>query len=168
MRKHSLKLTAIIFSLVMVLMLCSCELLPAEQQTPNKDNLSFVEQITADIQEQCNLPEMREVTEDQLAQQYGIDKTDVASFSAYVATDSMTKDEVVIIEALTESEANSIRDSLEDHYNVLLDETKQHLPDEYNKIKNTEVVKDGIYIRLFISDNSAKMDQIYASHMADK
>ncbi len=168
MKKHSLSLTAIIFSLVMVLMLCSCELAPPAQQESNKLNLSLVEQITEDIKEQCGLPEMREVTEDQLAQQYGIDKTDVANFSAYVATDSMTKDEIVIIEALTESEANAIRDSLEDHYNVLLDETKQHLPDEYNKIKNTEVVKDGIYIRLFISDNNAKMEEIYASYMNDK
>ncbi|MEE0059898.1 MAG: DUF4358 domain-containing protein [Acutalibacteraceae bacterium] len=167
MKKHSLKLTAVIFSLVMVLMLCSCELSPAQQQE-NKVNLSLVEQITIDIQEQCSLPEMREVTEDQLAQQYGIDKTDVASFSAFVATDSMTKDEIVIIEALTESEANSIRDSLEDHYNVLLDETKQYLPDEYKKIENTKVVKDGIYIRLFISDSNDKMEDIYASHMSNK
>ncbi|MEE1153699.1 MAG: DUF4358 domain-containing protein, partial [Acutalibacteraceae bacterium] len=114
---------------------------------------------------ECELPEMTEVSEHQLAQFYGIEKTDVANFSAFVSADSMTKDEIILIEAFTESEANTIRDRLTTHRENLLEESKEYLPDEYEMISNCEVVKDGIYIRLFISNDIDKMEEIYNSHI---
>lgn len=144
----------------MIITLCSCNV-----SLGNQEDMSLVEKIVAEIQKECELPEMVEVSEDQLAQYYNIDKNDVANFSAYVSDDSMTKDEIILIEALTESEACTIRDRLTTHRENLLAESEEYLPDEYEMIKNCEVVKDGIYIRLFISNDANKMEEIYNSYM---
>lgn len=158
--KKTLKLSALILSLIMPFLFCSCNISLGQQE-----KLSLVEEIVADIQKECELPEMTEVSEYQLAQFYAIDKADVANFSAFVSADSMTKDEIILIEAFTESEANAIRDRLTTHHENLLKESQEFLPDEYEMISNCEVVKDGIYIRLFISKDIDKMEEIYNSHM---
>lgn len=162
--KKSLKLSALVLALVMSVALCSCNI-SLGNEVGNQEEMSLVEEIVAEIQKECELPEMTAISEDQLFQYYDIDKNDVANFSAYVSTDSMTKDEIVLIEALTESEACTIRDSLTAHHENLLEESKEYLPDEYEMIKNCEVVKDGIYIRLFISNDADKMEDIYNSYM---
>lgn len=158
MKKH-LKLSALILSLILSISLCSCNVSLEQEKQP------LVKEIVSEIQKQCELPVMEEVSEYQLGQFYNIDKTDVAYFTALVSTDSMSKDEIILIEAFTESEANTIRDRLNEHYDNLLSETKEYLPDEYEIIKNCKVVKDGIYIRLFISKNADKMEEIYNSYM---
>lgn len=158
--KGILKLSALVLALVMTFALCSCNISLGSQQ-----NMSLVEEIVAEVKKECELPEMVKVSENQLAQFYSIDKNDVANFCAYVSADSMTKDEVIIVEALTESEACAIRDALTKHHEDLLDESKEYLPDEYEMIKECKVVKDGIYIRLFISKDADKMEDIYNSYM---
>lgn len=158
--KKYLKLTYLILALTITLALCSCNISLDQQEKK-----TLVDEIITEIQKECILPEMTEISEDQLGQHYGIDKTDVANFSAYISTDSMTKDEIVLIEALTESEANTIRDRLTEYRENLLAESEEYLPDEYEMIKNCEVVKDGIYIRLFISNDIGKMEQIYKSYI---
>ena len=157
--KNSLKLSALILSLILSISLCSCSVPVAQEKQP------LVKEIVSEIQKQCELPEMEEVSEYQLGHFYNINKTDVANFSAFVSADSMSKDEIVLIEALTESEANTIRDRLNEHYDNLLSETEKFLPEEYEIIKDCKVVKDGIYIRLFISKDANKMEEIYSSYM---
>ncbi|MEE1125239.1 MAG: DUF4358 domain-containing protein [Acutalibacteraceae bacterium] len=157
--KRYLKLSVVLLSLILSISLCSCSVALNQEPQP------LVKEIVSEIQKQCELPVMEEVSEYQLGHFYNIDKTDVAYFSALVSTDSMSKDEIILIEALTESEANAVRDRLNEHYDNLLSETKEYLPDEYEIIKNCKVVKDGIYIRLFISKDADKMEDIYNSYM---
>ena len=157
--KKYLKLSVVLLSLILSISLCSCNVALVPDEQP------LVKEIVSEIQKQCELPIMEEVSEYQLGHFYNIDKTDVAYFSALVSTDSMSKDEIILIEALTESEANAIRDRLNEHYDNLLSETKEYLPDEYEIIRNCKVVKDGIYIRLFISKDADKMENIYNSYM---
>lgn len=130
--------------------------------TPQK---STPEQIVEEIQRECTMPEMKEVSEDQLSSLYSIRKEDVAYFSALVATDSLSKDEVIVIEAMDEGEACTIRDRLQEHYDAVLEESKEYLPDEYTIVEKCSVVKDGIYVRLFISEDADKMNEIYNSYM---
>jgi hypothetical protein len=157
--KKYFKLLALILSFVLSVSLCSCDVSLSQEEQP------LVKEIVSDIQKQCELPEMEEVSEHQLGHFYNINKADVANFVAFVSADSMSKDEIILIEAFTESEANAIRDRLNEHYDGLLSETKEYLPDEYEIIKDCKVVKDGIYIRLFISKNADKMEDIYNSYM---
>jgi hypothetical protein len=94
--KKTLKLSALVLSLIMPFLFCSCNISLGQQE-----KLSLVEEIVAEIQKECELPEMTEVSEHQLAQFYAIDKADVANFSAFVSADSMTKDEIILIEAFS-------------------------------------------------------------------
>ena len=126
---------------------------------------STPEKIVEKIQSECDLPEMKEVSEDQLSSLYSIRKDDVAYFSALITNDSLLKDEVIVIEAMDEGEACTIRDRLQEHYDAVLEESKEYLPDEYAVVEKCSVVKDGIYVRLFISEDADKMNEIYNSYV---
>ena len=65
---------------------------------------------------------------------------------------------------MDEGSACSVRDCLDKYYDSVLKESKEYLPDEYEKLEKASVVKDGIYVRLFVSDDAAKMDEIYNSY----
>lgn len=128
------------------------------------EKVSVAEKIVNEIKQKCNLPDMEELSLYQLGELYGIREKDVAYFSALKASDSLVKDEIIIIQAMDEGEACSVRDRLQEHYKSVLAECQEYLPDEYEKVKKCEAVKDGIYVRLFISDNVEMMEKIYESY----
>ena len=163
--KGTVKFFALILSLTLILGLCGCQVSTAPS-TSQVENKSTPEKILAEIKKDCTLPDMRNISEDQLDVLYGIDKSYIAYFAGCVATDSLSKDEIVIIEAMDEGEANTIRDRLQNHYDKLLEECKEYLPEEYKIIKKCSVVKKGIYISLFISSEADKMTSIFNSYIA--
>jgi len=126
--------------------------------------VSKPEKIVEEIKNKCTLPEMKAISEEQLFTFYGINKEDVAYFSAVVASDSISKDEVAVFEAMDEGEADTICDRLQEHYDAVLSECDEYLPDEYKVVKSCSVVKNGIFVRLFISAEAEKMDEIYNSY----
>lgn len=120
--------------------------------------------IVSEIKEKCKLSDMTELSKGQLFSRYGISEEYVMYSSVLVSGDSLSKDEVIVIKAMDEGSACSVRDCLNKYYDDVLKESKEYLPDEYEKIKKASVVKDGIYVRLFISDDAEKMDEIYSSY----
>ncbi|MEE0929766.1 MAG: DUF4358 domain-containing protein [Acutalibacteraceae bacterium] len=128
------------------------------------EQISVAEKIVDEIKQKCNLPEMEELSLYQLGELYGIKEKDVAYFSALKASDSLVRDEIIVVQAMDEGEACSVRDRLQEYYENVLEESKEYLPDEYEKVKKCEVVKDGVYVRLFISDDVEMMSKIYESY----
>lgn len=162
------KTTIRFFSLAMcflvLLGMCGCEISLGSSNSQLK-NISVPEKIVAKIKKDCDLPDMRDISEDELDVLYGINKADIAYFAGCVTTDSLSKDEVIVIEAMDEGEANTIRDRLQDHYDKILAECKEYLPEEYEVVQNCNVVKDGIYVTLFISTDAEEMNKIYNSYV---
>lgn len=161
-QKFCTRLFPFILCIVMIITCCACS-----ASSDNSKDSSFVskpEKIVDEIKSKCDLPEMKAISKEQLFTYYGIKEDDVAYFSAIVAGDSFSKDEVAVFEAIDEGEANAIRDSLQKHYDKVLKECDEYLPEEYKVVKACKVVKDGIYIRLFISAQAEKMDEIYNSY----
>ena len=152
----------VVLCIVMTIICSAC----SASSGGSKDS-SFVskpEKIVNEIKSKCDLPEMKTISTEQLFSYYGIKEDDVAYFSAVVASDSFSKDEVAVFEAIDEGEANTICDSLKKHYDKILKECSEYLPEEYTVVKDCKVVKDGIYVRLFISAQAEKMDEIYNSY----
>ena len=111
------------------------------------------EKIVNEIKEKCKLSGMTELSKEQLFSRYGISE-EYVMYSAVL----------VVIKAMDEGSACSVRDCLDKYYDSVLKESKEYLPDEYEKLEKASVVKDGIYVRLFVSDDAAKMDEIYNSY----
>ena len=159
-----------------ILCLTACENIPTGNITSSGNNMtsSAVSSDTAkgdicgkiidDIKNYCHLSDMADVSQEQLFSLYGIKDEHVAYFSAIKANDSVCKDEAIVVQAMDEGSACSVRDALQTHYNKILKESKEYLPDEYEKVKQSAVVKDGIYVYLFISDENDKMTEIYHSY----
>ena len=120
--------------------------------------------IVSEIKEKCKLSGMTELSKEQLFSRYGISEEYVMYSAVLVSGDSLSKDEVIVIKAMDEGSACSVRDCLDKYYDSVLKESKEYLPDEYEKLEKASVVKDGIYVRLFVSDDAAKMDEIYNSY----
>lgn len=122
------------------------------------------EKIVNEIKEKCKLSGMTELSKEQLFSRYGISEEYVMYSAVLVSGVSLSKDEVIVIKAMDEGSACSVRDCLDKYYDSVLKESKEYLPDEYEKLEKASVVKDGIYVRLFVSDDAAKMDEIYNSY----
>ncbi len=122
------------------------------------------EKIVNEIKEKCKLSGMTELSKEQLFSRYGISEEYVMYSAVLVSGDSLSKDEVIVIKAMDEGSACSVRDCLDKYYDSVLKESKEYLPEEYEKLEKASVVKDGIYVRLFVSDDAAKMDEIYNSY----
>ena len=171
MKKYVRKFWLLCMSAVLATgVLSACEPIPS----PEKNISSMVSsgtskgeicgQIIDDIKNYCHLSDMTDVTQEQLFSLYGIQDEYIAYFAAIKSTNSLSKDEAVVIQAMDEGSACSVRDCLQSHYDKILKESQEYLPDEYEKVKTSEVVKDGIYVYLFVSDENQKMTQIYNSY----
>lgn len=165
------RLILFLFCLVLVFTSCGCSLKDKGTKSDSSgtvssttEKVSVPEKIVDEIKQKCNLPEMEELSLYQLGELYGIKEKDVAYFSALKASDSLARDEIIVVQAMDEGEACLVRDRLQEYYEKVLDESKEYLPDEYEKVKNCEVVKDGVYVRLFISDDAEVMNKIYESY----
>lgn len=160
-----------LFCLILIFVSCGCSFVSKGTTSDSSEIVSDItektsvpEKIVNEIKQKCNLPEMEELSLYQLGEIYGIKEKDVAYFSALKASDSLVRDEIIVVQAMDEGEACSVRDRLQEYYENVLEESKEYLPDEYEKVKNCTVVKDGVYVRLFISDNTEVMEKIYESY----
>ena len=176
MKKYIKKMVGLTMCAMLAVSSVGCENIPIGN-TPTDGNVasSVVEssdiskgelcgKIIDDIKNYCNLSDMQDVDQEQLFSLYGIKDEHVAYFAAIKSTDSVSKDEAIVVQGMDEGSACSVRDALESHYEKVLKESKEYLPDEYEKVKKSEVVKDGIYVYLFISDDNEKMTDIYKSY----
>lgn len=140
--------------------------------TPNTSSTSTKSEISNNdttkiiidkIKKQCNVENMEDASLEQIIERYDLKEDYVEIASGLINNNSLSMEQAVVVKAKGESEACSIRDSLEKYYKNILDESKSYLPDEYKKIKKCSVVKDGIYITMFISDDFDKMTEVYNS-----
>lgn len=153
----------IILSVFLAVGFCGCKS-GGKDVSSSSQYVSKPEKIVSEIEKECSLPQMQKLNEEQVFTEYGIEKKYVAYYSVIVAADSVSKDEVAVFEAMDEGEANTIRDRLQEHYDAVLKECDEYLPDEYEVVKKCSVVKDGIFVRLFISADADKMNEIYKSY----
>ena len=147
----------IILSVFLAVGFCGCKS-GGKDVSSSSQYVSKPEKIVSEIEKECSLPQMQQLNEEQVFTEYGIEKKYVAYYSVIVAADSVSKDEVAVFEA------NTIRDRLQEHYDAVLKECDEYLPDEYEVVKKCSVVKDGIFVRLFISADADKMNEIYKSY----
>ena len=58
-------------------------------------------------------------------------------------------------------EAEEAKEKVDNRYEAKLNEMRDYLPDEYEKINACSVYSEGNYVAMFISDDSATMTEIF-------
>ena len=155
-----MKKTAIIITLVLsvLLFLSACG---SSGQNKSIDIHAVMDSITSQVQ----MPEetMNLATKDDLVDYLGVDGSLAKDFvvvrdANYVGT------ELVIIEANDESSANQISDQLNKKIAEDIETYQSYNADYAYLLQNSNVNVNGVYVSLFIADNSAEIINIYNSY----
>jgi len=101
------------------------------------------------------------LTKDDLLDLYGIKAEDVKQFSAWIARNSTLADEILLFEAVDSAAADRIKQRLDNRYQAKLNENKDYLPDEYEKVNACKVQKDGLYVAMIVSGDHEELEKIY-------
>lgn len=134
---------------LLMLMMTACSTQPAKEV-----NLA---QVTDDLAKAYGLEEgMLNLTEDDLLELYGIEGADVKQFSARIRMESIQADEMVLIEAKDAAAADRVKERLDNRYQSKLNETRDYLPDEFAKIEQCKVIKNGNFVAMIICADGQK------------
>lgn len=138
---------------VLLLMLCACGQQPAKTADLNA--------VMADLEKTYGLDDMMTLTADDMLELYGIQEADVKQFAARLPMESLRADEVVLIEATDAQAAERVKEQLEARYQAKLNETRNYLVDEYEKISACKVTANGNYVTLIVSKDAEAMTADY-------
>lgn len=116
------------------------------------------EEIQAQIESAAG---MTKINEDILTSFYGIDPADLNSFFALISTDSTKQDEVIMVEAKDSEAFERVLEKINTRYDSKYAQTKDYLPDQAKLIEDCKVESEGNYIWMFISEDAAKMKEIF-------
>lgn len=114
------------------------------------------------ITETVTLPDdMSEISESELTSLYGIDMDEVKQYAGTITMVSTSSDEIIMLEATDSNAAADLKEKVDNRYEAKLNEMRDYLPDEYEKINACSVYSEGNYVAMFISDDSATMTEIF-------
>lgn len=143
------KLSVILCAAALSVSLVAC----GGEASQNADLNAVMSQIT----EQVTLDGMMDYTVDDLKAAFGIDAADVKQCVAKVASDGLTADEIIMIEATDSSSAERIKDKLQSHYQAKANENISYNPEQYAMISKCSVERNGNFVTLFLSPDAEKM-----------
>ena len=114
------------------------------------------------ITETVTLPDdMSEISESELTSLYGIDMDEVKQYAGAITMTSVSSDEIIMLEATDSNAAADLKEKVDNRYEAKLNEMRDYLPDEFEKISACSVYSEGNYVAMFISDDSATMTEIF-------
>jgi len=107
------------------------------------------------------LPEMAPLSADEIEMQYGIEEFEYSSAVAYSNLDMLKPDEIVVVQAISETEAEAIREKLETHVTAAEQSAQDYLPENVPVIRDAVVRRDGLTVSLLVSENIDEIVKAY-------
>ena len=149
------KLSVVVCAAALSLALFAC----GEGETKSANLNDVMSQIST----QVSMGDMMDYTTEDLKGAFGIDAADIKQCVAKVASDGITADEVIMIEAVDSDAATRIFDQLTAHYQAKANENINYNPGQYAVIEKCSVEREGNFVTLFISPDAAKMTSAFQS-----
>lgn len=106
-----------------------------------------------------------QLTDTDMLNFYGIDTDTLESYSAEMAADGITANEVVLVKAKDEESAKTVETKLQNRLDARRNEFKNYLPDQYAVVEKSEVKRDGVYVRLIMSPYQDELAELYDSRL---
>ncbi|WP_018211142.1 DUF4358 domain-containing protein [Desulfitobacterium hafniense] len=119
-------------------------------------------QIVGDIEAQQLLPEgMEDLNAADLEKLYNIKSSEYSQFAGKINNVGILGDEVVLVEAADKAAVETIKGKMEQRYQSKLNQMDGYIPEEYEKIKNGNVLVEGNYVALLVAENQDKVNEIF-------
>lgn len=135
-----------------------------EENVPKQQTEPGVEEIFNKISTSVNLPEdILELSVTDLEDYYGITSDMFTEFKA-IQNASGWQDEIVIFKATSQENASAIAALLEDRIEYSKGQMRDYSPEQYQILTKSNVIVKGLFVSMFVSTDSAQMDEIFSSH----
>ena len=152
------------FLLLLPFVLLCCMTACGQAKTNPDTNTSPSEIVLHDVMQEIldntQLPEMMELTDENLADYYGLDAAWYTDAAACINANGYEKEEIVLVHAKTEADVPQIEQCLNTALSNAAEEMRNYLPQQYAMIQNSRVQTKGLYVWLFISEDNDGMQQI--------
>lgn len=159
-----MKKIALLTILIMSLALCACQEKDDNKDTSDKntstsapqekEEFESLLQLYNDLTAEIEFSPMFEVSSEYALNLFGIDTTVLLDNVIYISEDVMSPDTVIIVETATKEDLESVEELLNGYVESKLTELEDYNPDNYEIVKNCEVITSGNYVYLVISKNS--------------
>ena len=118
-----------------------------------------------DIKTHCTY-ELKELsTTDDLQKYYNINPEDVKQYAAEIYSDSTTRIEFVLVEAVDSEAADRVNEALTATYNSIVNQYAGYNQEKLPLIEACKVTQDGNYVSLIVAENGPELLEAYYTHI---
>ena len=142
---------------VLMLFLAACGSEPAHAD---------LQQVYEEISGLPEMPEMLSLTGKRLKNNYGIDPESCPQAIVAICGDGLRVDEIWLIEAGSEAEAENVLALAQSRVQQICAETESYLPDQYAVAKQARFLRIGNCVGMFISPDASAMEELFRQAFA--
>lgn len=113
------------------------------------------------IEEQCGVTDSMALDLDAISNLYSIENSVIKQASGFVTMSGTFPHEAIMAEALTPEGADKIEAALKSRLGEVLNQSKSYDAQNYALAQQCKVLRNGKFVALFLSPDSAKMEEIY-------
>ncbi len=119
-----------------------------------KDKTEFaefrVQTVMEDLLSQVTIEDSLTLSETDMLDFFGIKTENMAEFAAVTCANGISAQEIVLVKAADEDNAQIVEEKLNNRLNARAAEAENYLPDEYAILKECEVQRHSVYVALII------------------
>lgn len=130
---------------------------PAAQSTADVDLAAAMQTIRAQVE----LPEMMDLTNENLLDYFGIEESLFSQAAACVNANGYEKEEILLLQAVDSSAVSQLTTQLEQSLQNAAEEMQNYLPEQYAMIRDSRVETSGLYVWLFVSNSNEQIREIW-------
>ena len=142
-----------------VVMICGCG---GKEEVQKDVNISQVlDDMKAEMEKNGSQSDMMDFTSEDMSLLYGIETSQVSQFAGTISKVGTNSDEILLLEVADGVDVQEVLSKLESRYQSKSNEAKDYLPEEYEKIQNCEILKDGNYLALVVHSEYSTLSDIW-------
>ncbi|MDD6062736.1 MAG: DUF4358 domain-containing protein [Oscillospiraceae bacterium] len=142
---------------ILATILCFCFASCGHKAEPPQVSLSTVMQ---EIRSSVSLPEMMDLTAENLQDYFGIEAGEITDFAACINANGYEKEEIILLCASDAASAESLVQKLNLSLENAAAEMQNYLPEQYALVQQSAVRTDGLIVSLCISENAQQIEAI--------
>ena len=125
-------------------------------------------EVYQSISKEVTLPEMIDIHEDVLYEQYGIQTSDVAQgvYKQLKEFGAGKVDEIIMVEAKDADKAAAIKKLLDARLQSLIDQSANYDAAAVEVLNRSSVLQKGNFVALFVSKDAATIKNIYEKNLS--
>lgn len=113
--------------------------------------------VMQEIRANVPLPEMLDLTAENLSDYFGIDSGEITDFAVCINANGYEKEEIVLLRATDAACVKALAQKLNTSLDNAAAEMQNYLPQQYALVKSSAVRIDGLVVSLCISENAEQI-----------